>query len=192
MSFKKVRPAQAKPVTGRELALSKALGSNERTRRQNAPRAGSEKIRLINTGQRTNDQRSRWPPFSGCHRLLRGVDSGKGCELNSPPLLPKVQTWAGCKPLQTLVCSLSVGGSCAVAPRIGFSERRTPFTWGAVANFQLIPIWSPAVFSIHSRKCRSKQSEKRHPIFDCNPQHFAYDCECCGSLSILLKLFISH
>lgn len=35
-----------------------------------------------------------------------------------------------CKPLQTLVCTLTVGHACAVAPRIGFSERRTPFTWG--------------------------------------------------------------
>ena len=35
-----------------------------------------------------------------------------------------------CKPLQTSVCTLTVGDACAVAPRIGFSERRTPFTWG--------------------------------------------------------------
>lgn len=70
--------------------------------------------------------------------MLCGVDSGKGCELNSPPLGARVQTCCWCKPLQTLVCSLSVGGSCAVAPRIGFSERRTPFTWGRVANYQLI------------------------------------------------------
>ena len=46
---KKVRPAQAKPVTGRELALSKALGSNERTRRQTLPRAGSGKVRIRKT-----------------------------------------------------------------------------------------------------------------------------------------------
>ena len=68
------------------------------------------------------------------------ANSSKGCELNSPPLCAKGANLPWCKPLQTLVCTLTVGDACACLPRIGSSPGRTPFTWAQNQMSSTVPI----------------------------------------------------
>jgi len=165
LSFKKVRPAQVKPVTGRELALSKAchgprtrLEQSVGVKRENPPsdvaEGGFSESQSKKCESECNRPRWRWHPKTGGHHLQRVVYSGKGWEFNSPPWVPRCKPGAGANRCKLWFAVCRWAGLALFPPALLFGEEG-PLLTGAEWLFSN---WSPAVFSIHSRKCTGNQS----------------------------------